>query len=146
MRHCERPFSEELLSGYVDEVLTQGDDQRVRIHLEDCASCAALVRDMRENREVTMTTRFKTPDDDTWDEHPRGAASGLSFGLGWILFIIWAVGITGYCLWSLATGPDNLLAKLLIFSGLSAMGLLLLSVIIDRLKSLSTDRYTKVQK
>ena len=72
--------------------------------------------DSRINRRFR---RFKT---DTWDERPRGLASGLSFGLGWIMIVIWVVATTGFCLWQLATGPEDLLAKLLVFSGLSAIG------------------------
>jgi len=93
-----------------------------------------------------MTTQFKTPADDAWDERPRGMASTLSFGAGWILVAVWLAGITGFWLWQLATGPDDLLAKVLIFSGLSAVGLLFLSVLIDRIKTYGTDRYRKVQK
>ena len=146
MNSCGRSFAEALLSGYVDEVLTQGDEQRVRIHLEDCPACARLVQDMKENREVIMTTQFKTPADDSWDERPRGTASALSFGMGWLLITVWIAGTVGFGLWQLATGPEDLLAKLLIFSGLSAVGMLFLSVLIDRVKTLRTDRYRKVQK
>jgi hypothetical protein len=146
MNTCGRSFAEDLLSGYVDEALSQGDDQRVRIHLEDCADCALLVQDMKENREVTMTTQFKTPTDDSWDERPRGMTSTLSFGVGWFLIALWILSTASFGLWQLATGPEDLLAKLLIFSGLFAVGLLFLSVVIDRLKTLRTDRYRKVQK
>ena len=146
MNSCGRSFAEDLLSGYVDEALTQGDEQRVRLHLEDCTGCARLVQDMKENREVTMTTQFKTPADDQWDERPRGLFSALSFGAGWLIIAIWVVVTASFGLWQLATGPEDLLAKLLIFSGLSAVGLLFLSVLIDRIKTLKTDRYRKVQK
>ena len=37
--HCGRTFDDALLSGYLDHALTQADEQRVRIHLEDCATC-----------------------------------------------------------------------------------------------------------
>jgi hypothetical protein len=146
MNSCGRCFDEALLSGYVDETLTQGDEQRVRIHMEDCPVCGRLVQDMKENREVTMTTQFKTPTDDSWDERPRGMFSSLSFGVGWVIIAVWVSGTAGFGLWQLATGPEDLLAKLLIFSGLSAVGLLFLSVLIDRLKTRRTDRYRKVQK
>ena len=146
MSSCGRSFAEDLLSGYVDEALSQGDEQRVRLHLEDCPACACLVQDMKEIRKVTMTTQFKTPSDDSWDERPRGAVSSISFGLGWIIIALWVVVTTGFGLWSLATGSEDLLAKILIFSGLSALAMLFLSVLIDRLKVLGTDRYRKVQK
>jgi predicted anti-sigma-YlaC factor YlaD len=143
---CGRSFDEALLTGYVDGVLTQADEQRVAIHLEDCEKCRTLVSQMQQMREVAMSSRFETPPDTSWDERPRGAFSFLSLGLGWMLILVWVVSILGFGLWQFFTGPENLLVKLLIFSGLSGFGLLLLSVLIDRLKVLGTDRYRRVQK
>ena len=146
MTRCGRSFDEALLSGFVDRTLTQADEQRVRIHLEDCSQCRAAVDDMQENREVTMTSQFETPPDDQWDERPRGLFSGLSFGIGWLMILVWFVVMASFALWQFLTGPENLLVKLLVFGGLSGFALLLLSVVIDRLKVLPTDRYRGVKK
>ena len=62
--NCDRKFDEALLTGYLDGALTQADDQRVRIHLEECADCRRLSDELRELRETTMTTRFELPADD----------------------------------------------------------------------------------
>ena len=88
---CGRRFSEELLSGYLDGALTQGEDQRVRLHLEDCAACRALYAELRTMRETTMKTRFVLPADDQWDERPRSSLSRLFRGTGWTL----TVGLAG---------------------------------------------------
>jgi predicted anti-sigma-YlaC factor YlaD len=146
MMTCSRTFDEALLTGFLDQELTQGDEQRVRIHLEDCERCRTLVADMQATREVSMMTTFKEPADDSWGENPRGIASRLSFGLGWLLTVVWVVVTGGYALYHLATSPENLTGKVLIFSGLAAFGLLLLSVVLDRLKVLQSDPYRKVQK
>lgn len=143
---CGRAFDEELLTGYLDGVLTQADDQRVRLHLEECAVCSRLIDEMRETREATMSTRFELPTDDQWNEAPRGLASGLSFGLGWILLLIWAVGMLGLVVGHLWSGDLPLIEKLLLFGGLSGVGLLFLSVLIDRLKVMRNDPYRRVQK
>ncbi len=146
MTRCGRSFDEALLTGFVDGALTQADEQRVRIHLEDCSECRTTVEDLQENREVTMTSRFETPPDDSWDERPRGLLSGLSFGIGWLMILAWAAVMASFALWQIFTGPENLLVKLMIFGGLSGFALLLLSVLIDRLKVLPTDRYRGVKK
>ena len=143
---CGRSFDEALLTGFVDGALTQADEQRVRIHLEDCGECRTTVEDLQENREVTMTSRFETPPDDSWDERPRGLLSGLSFGFGWLMILVWAAVMASFAVWQILTGPENLLVKLLFFGGLSGFALLLLSVVIDRLKVLGTDRYRGVKK
>ena len=60
---CGRTFDEALISGYVDGTLVQGDAQRVQIHLEDCASCRALVDEITSVRETTISSAFATPAD-----------------------------------------------------------------------------------
>ena len=62
--HCGRTFDDALLSGYLDHALTQADEQRVRIHLEDCATCRMQVEQLAQLREVTMSTEFNVPADD----------------------------------------------------------------------------------
>jgi len=143
---CGRRFAEELLSGYLDGALTQGDAQRVRLHLEDCSECRARVHEMSDLREVTMSTRFEVPADDQWDERPRGALSRASRGLGWVLLVAWAVAVAGFALWQLATGPEGLLEKTLVFGGASGAVLLFLSILADRLRTLAGDRYRGVSK
>lgn len=143
---CQRPFDEALLTGYLDQVLTQEQEQRVRLHLEDCAECRALVDDLAAMRETTMTTQFEVPTDDQWSEKPRGGISGVAFGLGWLVLILWLVGISGFVLGQLWSGPESLIAKLLNFSVISGFALIFLSVLIDRIRAARTDRYREVKK
>jgi anti-sigma factor RsiW len=142
----EHDFDEALLSGYLDGMLTQQDTQNVRLHLESCASCNQTVSEMNALREVTMTSRFSTPPDDQWDERPRGIVSRLSFGLGWAIIVAWIVGLLGFTLGQIWSGPESLTEKLLVFGAISGFALLLLSVLIDRLKSYESDRYRGVEK
>jgi predicted anti-sigma-YlaC factor YlaD len=143
---CPHGFDQALLSGHLDGELTQADDQRVRIHLEDCAACRALHAELRELREATMTTRFEDSPDSQWDERPRGTVSAASRGLGWILAVVWLLATVGYALYEVATGPENLFGKLIVFGGVAAFALLLLSVLIDRIRAARTDRYSEVQR
>jgi len=144
--NCGRTFDEALLTGYLDGVLTQADDQRVRLHLEECTGCRGLIDEMRETREATMTTRFELPSDDQWNEAPRGLASRLTFGLGWILLLLWTVGMLGLVVGHIWSDGMPLTEKLLLFGGLSGGALLFLSVLIDRLKTMRKDRYRRVEK
>jgi anti-sigma factor RsiW len=143
---CARPFDEALLSGYVDGVLTHAEEQRVRVHVEDCAACRRQVEEMQQVREVTMSSRFKAPADDHWTEAPRGAASWLAFGLGWTFLILWGSIVGSYALWEFWTSDGPIADKLLAFAPASAVVLLFLSVLIDRLKAMRTDPYRRVQK
>ena len=77
---------------------------------------------------------------------PSGGVSRLSFGLGWAIVIAWIVGLIGFALGQLWSGPESLTEKLLIFSAITGFALLLLSVVIDRLKRFQSDRYRRVEK
>ncbi len=143
---CNRRFDEELLSGYADAALSQGDEQRVRVHLEDCAICSDRVREIHTLREATMGSEFEVPQDDQWKETPRTGGSAFSSSLGWLLVAVWAVASTAYGLFEYARSGEDLVWKLLAFAGLGGFALLLVSVALDRLKTWKTDRYTEVEK
>lgn len=143
---CPTGFDQTQLSGYLDQALTQGAEQRVRVHVEDCAHCRALYEELRTHREVTMTTRFSEPSDSQWDERPRGAAAGLTRGLGWLFVIVWLAAVAAFGAWQWWQAPQTLFERLLAFVPVSGLGLLLLSVVLDRIRAARTDRYTEVQR
>lgn len=143
---CDRSFDEALLSGYLDAALTQADEQRVRVHLEDCATCRARLQEMTTLREVTMSTQFETPSNDQWSELPRTGGSRLALSLGWMVVLAYIVGLAGYAGWELATSEEPVAGKIIIFGGWLGFGLLLFGVGLDRLKAMKTDRYREVQK
>lgn len=143
---CPSGFDPSLLSGYLDGELTQAAEQRVRIHLEDCAACRASHRELAELREATMSTRLDHPTDDQWREAPRTAASAASRGLGWILLVAW-VALTGaYGLWQAWQQVGDPFERLLAFGGVSALALLFLSVLLDRWRARRTDPYEEVER
>lgn len=143
---CPRTFDEAQLSGYLDGELTQAAEQKVRIHVEDCAHCRALLAELRAMREATMSTEFVAPDDRQWDERPRSRASLLSRGAGWALGLVWVVAVAAYGLWQLWISSAGLVEKVLAFGGLSALALLLTSVVLDRIAAARTDPYREVQR
>ncbi len=143
---CGRTFDEVLLSGYLDDALVQGDEQRVRLHLEDCATCRTLVEELAAVREATMSSTFDTPRDHEWPEMPRTGASRLAHRLGWPLAIAWVALFGGYALWQLWTEAEILLEQLILVGGVFGVGLLFLRVLLDRLDAMKTDRYREVKK
>jgi len=143
---CPTAFDQSLISGYLDHELRQGDEQRVRLHLEDCGCCRAVHDELLTLREAAMTTRFTEPDDTQWDERPRGGASLSAFGLGWLMAIIWFIGLSAYALWQLWQETGNLVERLFVFGGLSAFALIFVSVLIDRIQSARDDPYREVKR
>lgn len=143
---CPTMFDEKLLSGFLDGELTQGAEQRVRLHLAACTHCRALLEELTTIREATMSTEFVQPRDDQWDERPRGATSRLSRSVGWVLAVVWLTAVTGFTLWHVWQSPEGLFFKLLVFGGLAAFALLFLSILVDRIRTARTDRYSEVDR
>lgn len=139
-------FDESLISGYLDGELTQGEAQRVRVHLEDCAECRATADDLRHLKEATMTTEFQVPDDTQWDETPRTGLSGVLRNAGWAIAAVWLAITIGFVVWQVATDSENLFETVIVFGFWLAAGLVLLSVLIDRLQTRKTDPYRRIQK
>ena len=139
-------FDEALLSGYLDGELTQAEEQRVRIHLEDHPDARALLDEMQQTREATMTTRLEVPEDIQWDERPRGPLSLLTRRLGWWILVAWTVCVAAYGLWQFFTSPEHLVEKLVAATAVSGFGLLFASVLLDRVRDARTDRYRRVAK
>ncbi len=142
----ERPFDEELISGYLDGALTQQEAQRVRLYLESSIEGKALFEEMRTLREVTTSTEFLVPADDEWPELPRGAVSWMGRSLGFTLISIWLAVVTAYALWKfLAQAADPF--QIFLFLGLpGGVVLLFLSVLVERLRELKADRYRGVHR
>lgn len=143
---CPRAFDETMLSGHLDGELTQSAEQKVTIHLEDCAHCRRLLADLQALREATMSTVFSKPADDQWDELPRTTSSFLARGSGWALGLVWLAAVIGYSLWQFWQSSANLFERVMVFGGLSALALLFTSVVLDRIASAKTDRYREVEK
>lgn len=143
---CNRTFDDMMLSGYVDGELTQADEQRIRLHLEQCPPCRGLVSELQQIRQAAMSTPFPAPTDEEWQEWPRSAASLWFRRLGWVLVWIWLTGVSGLAMGEFLESSSNWVEKTLLLTLLSGGLLLFLSVLFDRLKSLRTDRYRRVKK
>lgn len=137
-------FDEALISGYIDGELTQQDEQRVRIHIEDCDRCRETAHELNTLKEATMTTDFHV--DTQWDETPRSTASGFLRTFGWLMAVIWTVVVIGYGLWQFAKDTEDLLQVVMVFGLGLGFGLVFLSVLIDRVRTHKTDPYRKVKK
>lgn len=143
---CARSFDEVKLSGYLDHALPQGEAQKVRIHLEDCAHCRTLFEELRTLRETARSTAFKAPADDQWPELPKTRASWVSRSLGWVVVVAWLAVVVVLALWSLLSQAADPLEVFLYLGLPGGLLLLFVSVLLDRLRELKTDRYRGVQR
>ncbi len=147
MSEQEHTFDASLVSGYLDGELTQGDAQRVRLHLDECDDCQRIADDLLQLQGTTMASKFQMPIDVQWDETPQTTTSRLfhksSIGFG----LTWLLGIVAYVVWQVATDRESVrLEGVLVLSLYLGFGLVLLSVLFDRLHTRKTDPYRKVKK
>jgi len=145
-QHHDIGFDESLLSGYLDGELTQADEQRVRLHLEEDAEDREMVLEMERIRQAARSTELPVPGDEEWNEAPRSAGSRWLRSTGWLLLVGWAVVLAGLAVWGLIVGPDEWWQKLLAIAVVGGPVLLFLSVLIDRLEVMKHDRYRGVEK
>ncbi len=145
-RNCTRSFDEELISGYIDGALPQVDAQRVRLHVEDCGACRTLYEELRTLRETARSTRFDGPGDDEWPELPKTRPGRLSMSVGWVVLIAWLLVTSGLALYRFLIHAQDPLEIFLMLGLPGGVLLLGLSVLMDRLKELKTDRYRGVHR
>ena len=143
---CTRPFDEALFSGYLDGTLPQQDAQKVRLHVEGCAHCASLFTELSTLRESAMSTHFRMPSDEVWPELPQTRASRLTRSTGWFLTLSWLVLVTGLSLWSFLSSTGDPLEIFLVLGLPGGFVFLFVSVLLDRLRDLKTDRYRGIQR
>ena len=116
---------DELLSGFIDGELTQQDRQRVRVHCESCAQCAAQLQELEAMRAGIGRARISDVSQDQWREHMNDSTVKTTRGIGWLLFI----------------------GGLLIAAGIAIFEfvLLFISVLRQRLIERKTDKYKDVE-
>ena len=145
MSQAEHGFDEALISGYLDGELTQGEAQRVEVHLQDCPRCRALADELASMKEATMSSEFRIPDDG-WDEAPRSGLSRTLRNLGLAVGLVWLAGLGAWLIWEVAQDPEAVMGLFLVGGILVATALLLGSAVIDRRRSMKHDRYRRIQK
>jgi ferric-dicitrate binding protein FerR (iron transport regulator) len=84
-----------------------------------------------------MTTRATV-----WD----GVNRRLTRPVGWILFLAGLAVWSAYAVYAFITGPEAVWEKLAIGAVVIGLGMLFLSVAIDRLRDLKTDPYREIQR
>ena len=143
---CDRSFGEDLLSGFIDEVLRQGDRQRVQLHLEVCRDCRSTVDEMTQIRDAARSTRFLGVLDSQWDETPTSPWSRWSRNAGWALLF----GVLVLLLVLFAVRPDSLddrtVETVMVWGSIGGVAGLFASALTDRLSKSATDIYREVKK
>ena len=105
----------ELLSGYIDGELTQQDQQRVRLHCENCADCRRGLEELRTLRETMGKSNLSKVPQNIWRETMDDTAVKATRGIGWVLFIGGLLLVAGYFVFTII--PEMSLLQALIGQG-----------------------------
>ena len=135
-----------LLSGLLDDELTQQDRQRVELHVEACSPCRATLDELATLRRDIAALEQPQPSPEQWSRIMSVVSRKTSRALGWLLGVVGAVILVGFAVWQFSI-DDTVPALTKI--GALALGLgvvfLLVSVLLDRLAARKTDRYKDVE-
>ncbi len=77
-----------LISGYVDEELSEEESRRLREHLKICGECRKELERARTIKKSLDMAAIRTPEDDFWDGYWAGIYNRLERNTGWIFLII----------------------------------------------------------
>ncbi|MGV3593407.1 MAG: anti-sigma factor family protein [Gammaproteobacteria bacterium] len=139
----------DLLSGYVDQELTQQQAQRVRIHLDTCEACRRLHADLRNMKEQLRHLSWPISDEEMLDKLEKDLFASGARNFGWLLLAAGALfamvaGTVAFFLFLAAPGVP-VLVKL--FNGLIVIGglALFVSVVRERLLTYKKDKYRNVK-
>jgi anti-sigma factor RsiW len=136
----------DLLSGFVDGELTQQQRQWVSLHCENCRECRENLDSLRVVRERVAGAGLSEIGEDKWRESMDDSTVQTTRSIGWLLFIagllvVGAIGLVGF----LFSDDIPIGVKLLLIAVYGGLGLLLFSVLRQRLIERKTDKYKDVE-
>ena len=138
---------EELLHGYLDKELLQFDEQRVRNHLDECASCQHTLDEYRKMKEDVAAMEYEMPAENEWDQHKPVMAVRVSRGIGWLLFCAAVAILTIFGIYEFTVDPAvKALEKVGVLALLLGVVFLFVSVAYERMLTAKSDKYTEVEK
>jgi hypothetical protein len=137
----------ELLSGFIDDELTQQDRQRVQLHCDSCAQCNANLGELRSLRERIGKSKLSDIEYDVWRETMDDTTVKTTRGIGWLLLIGGVLVGVGAGVYEIITNPSTLtlVEKLVVGGVYGGMLLIFISVLRQRLIERKSDRYKDVE-
>ena len=136
-----------LLSAYLDGELTQADQQRVQLHLEDCPACRDTLDEMRRLQQLTAEISFSDPPEDIMEAFEQRLSVQAPRRAGWTILIAALVAWVLYAVYLVLRHPRwpsivEMLAGGVVIGAVSVF----FSVLRQRWLERPHDRYTKVRR
>ena len=134
-----------LLSGYVDDELTQQKRQFVEVHARSCPQCQQKLEEL-----AALKARFRELDlgevtTTEWRERMDEPTVANTRSIGWILLVGGILLAGAYGVVSFFSSDASMLGKLIVTGVYGGLALLLISVVRQRLIERKTDKYEDVE-
>ena len=137
----------QLISAYLDGELTQADEQRVRIHLEDCEECRVMLEELAALQRMTAEIPFRDPPEVIMDALEERLSVQAPRRFGWTLVIAAAVGWILYAVYLVWRNPRwPTVSELLAGGVITGLLFVFISVVRQRWLERPHDRYRKVRR
>ena len=138
---------EVLLSGYLDDELTQQQRQRVENLLDRDEEYRRLLIELEQVKHQAEALTYATPSSGEWSRIEKSILQNFSRKLGWMVLWVWASLVSVYAGYEYAMNPNEpVIQKLIVFGLFLGIGLLFVSVWSQRMQESRTDRYKGVWK
>ena len=137
---------DQLLTGYLDNELTQQDRKRVEQRMINEPTYRAQFDDLKSLQTDIADLDFQPNKTTQWSELAPDVTSRSARSLGWLTYIASTLFLVGYGFYEFIIAETaNAFVKTAVLGILLGLGLLLISVIKQRLVESKTDRYKDVQ-
>lgn len=135
---------EALISGYLDGELSPEQAAAVEARLETSAEFRREFERMRHLIQATSGFRFENPPEEVWDHFLDNVYNRVERRLGWLIFIMGILALTGYGLYHYFIDAwASPYVKVIVAAPVSGLAILLISVWRQRLAAAREDRYSR---
>lgn len=145
MNNCE-PFKG-LLVGLLDGELTPEETRQINDHLTRCAACRAEYEQLRETSGKLTAISLREPTDAVLAQAWKSPFSRLARNTSLVMIIAGYTALIGYGLFEfLASGKEELPAKLGLAAIVLGFLILLVQLIRERVRTWKTDPYKEIER
>lgn len=139
--------TQELISGYLDQELTQQKSQMVRVHIESCDECKAVYQDLKAMKDSIGSLQYPDCEEQKMEKILQEPVAKKISIIGWVLVTIPLAILFIYHVISIFTvGSFSLFSMKTIIMLIEAGVLLLfIGVLRQRLIARKTDKYRNVK-
>lgn len=140
-----------LITGLVDEEITDKQKQDLFAHLESCKVCQATYESFVQLKKETSEMKFNKLPEVYWDEYWTHVYNRIERGLSWIFVSIGLIILLGYGSYQVMQdfylNPDEpILIKMGVGLLTAGMIILFISVLREKLMIRKVDKYRSVER